>query len=184
MAKTKNVRNIGQKLMQLRKKKGFSLEELSEKTGLKIDYLQSIENSKDLPPVGDILKISRILTVDPNELFQSDEEKQKELYKKRIHDFTVRESSYFYTVLTPSAEDKHLRAFRVIIPSKSEHPRINQHEGEEFVYVLDGTVEVTVGKKKHLLKKDGTLHFDSNIPHSLKNNGRKDTILIVTLYTP
>ncbi len=185
MSKPKNSKNIGQKLSHLRKKKGISLEYLSEKTGLHFEYLQKIEEGKDLPPVGDILRISRILTVDPDELLQSEEDKLKELAKKRIQDFTVRESSYLYTVLTPKARNKHLRAFKVIIPPESEHPRINyQHEGEEFIYVLEGTVEVTVGQKKTSLKKDDSLHFDSSIRHALKNTGHKDTILIVTLYTP
>jgi quercetin dioxygenase-like cupin family protein len=185
MAEKGNIRNIGQKLLRLRNKKGISLDELSEKTGLKLDYLRKIEDGKDLPPVGDILKISRALTIDPDELLQRGDDKEKELRKKRIQDFAVRESSYLYTVLTPKAKNKHLRAFRITIPPESEHPRINyEHEGEEFIYVLEGVVEVSVGQKKHVLKRNDSLHFDSSIRHSLKNNSRHETVLIVTLYTP
>lgn len=185
MAGEKKNRSIGQKLQSLRRKRNISLEDLSEKTGLHLDYLARIEEGNELPPVGDILKISRILTVDPGDLLSSEGEDPKTLKKKRIDNFALRESSYFYKVLTPAARSSHMRAFRVTIPPKSEHPKINyQHEGEEFIYVLAGQVDVTVGQKKHRLKKDDSLHFDSGIRHSLKNNGLKETVLIVTLYTP
>lgn len=185
MSEGKKNKNIGQKLLAMRKKTGISLEYVSEKTGFTLDYLQDIESGKELPPVGDILTISRVLTVDPGELLQPDERRRQELSRKRIADFKVRESSYYYTVLTPRAKNKHLRAFRVTIPPKSEHPRVNyKHEGEEFVYVLEGGVEVTVGQKKHKLRKGDSLHFDSGIRHALRNTGKKPTVLIVTLYTP
>ncbi|MCP4131786.1 MAG: helix-turn-helix transcriptional regulator [bacterium] len=181
--KKSNQKTTGQKLAVLRKKKKISLEELSEQTGLKIDHLQKIEEGDDFAPVGDILKISRALTVNPEDLFQPGEE--KELKKKRVEDFKKREEAYQYTVLTPKGKDRHLRAFRVVIPALSDHPKINyRHEGEEFVYVLEGEVEIKVGQKKHLLKKDDALHFDASIQHSLKNPGKKETVLIVTVYTP
>jgi len=185
MAKTKASEGIGPKIGRLRKKKSISLEHLAEKTGMAVDYLARIESGEELPPVGDILRISRVLTIDPGMLLESGRGRDKSLEKKRIEDFKKRESSYFYTVLTPGAGSKHLRAFRVIIPPRSEHPRINyRHEGEEFVYVLDGELEITVGQKKHHLKQAGSIHFDSGINHALKNTGDKETVLIVTVYTP
>ncbi len=185
MAKTRTAEGIGPKIGRLRKKKNLSLEHLAEKTGLVVDYLARVEEGEELPPVGDILRISRVLTIDPGLLLDSGKDKEKSKVKKRIEDFKKRESSYFYTVLTPGAGSKHLRAFRVTIPPRSEHPRINyRHEGEEFVYVLDGEVEITVGQKKHNLKTSGSLHFDSGVNHALKNTGDKETVLIVTVYTP
>ena len=60
----------------------------------------------------------------------------------------------------------------------------HEHEGEEFVYVIHGQVEITVGKKKSRLKREGTLHFDSGVKHSLKNPGREECVLLVAVYTP
>jgi transcriptional regulator with XRE-family HTH domain len=181
----KNDRNsMGSKIALLRKKKKMTVEELSEKTGLSVAHLTEIEEGRGFAPVGDMLRIARVLTVDPGELLEkggSDREKEK----RRISDFRKREDAYRYDVLTPQAKKDHLRAFRILIPPRSEHPGVSyQHEGEEFIYVLKGTVEVTVGHTKHTLKKDETLHFDSGIRHALKNPGSGDTVLIVTLYTP
>ncbi len=176
---------IGQKLSRLRKREKISLEELSEKTGLMKSHLEKIEEGIDFAPVGDILKISRALAIDPDLLLQSRPKSAKEKERMRVEDFKRREASYLYDVLTPGAKSKHLRAFRVSIPARSEHPKIHyQHEGEEFVYVLSGEVIITVGQKTHHLKKDDSLHFNSGIKHSLRNPGKRETKLIVTVYTP
>mgnify|MGYP000845340103 CR=1 FL=1 len=182
MKKEKSQKTAGEKLAELRKKKNLSLEELADQTGLKAAYLRNVEEGKAFIPVGDLLTISRVLTVNPDELLKGDRE--KELKKKRAEDFRRREEAYNYTVLTPDGKDKHLRAFLVVIPPRSEHPSVSyQHEGEEFVYVLRGEVEVRVGQKKHHLKQDDALHFDSGIKHRLMNPGAVETVLIITIYT-
>jgi transcriptional regulator with XRE-family HTH domain len=177
--------SIGERLIRLRNKKKVSLENLSEMTGLSVTHLKKIEEGKDFAPVGDILKISRALTVSPDDILKPRESDDGDLRKERIQAFRKREEAYQYTVLTPDARNCHLRSFRVTIPPGSEHPKISyQHEGEEFVYTLKGEVDIKVGAKTHRLKKDDTLHFNSNVRHSLKNPGKTETVLIVTLYTP
>jgi quercetin dioxygenase-like cupin family protein len=169
----------------MRGKKRITLEELSDRTGLPVSRLSGIEEGVGFAPVGDILKIARALTIDPGELLQGGEDREKELEKKRIRDFKQREEAYQYEVLTPQAIKSHLRAFKVTIPARSEHPGVRyQHDGEEFVYTLKGEVEIQVGHKKYRLKKDQSLHFDSGIHHLLKNPGNTATVLIVTIYTP
>ena len=185
MRKSNDTEPLGHKLASMRKKKKISIEELSEKTGLSVAHLNKIEVGKGFAPVGDILRIARALTIDPGVLLQSGGQREKDLEKKRVREFIKREEAYQYRVLTPQARKKHLRAFRVIIPPRSEHPGVNyQHEGEEFVYTLRGEVVIQVGQKKHRLKKDQALHFNSGIRHTLKNPGKSETELIVTIFTP
>jgi quercetin dioxygenase-like cupin family protein len=59
-----------------------------------------------------------------------------------------------------------------------------QHEGEEFVYVLTGHIEVTVGDHVNDLKEGQSLHFNSGVRHKLKNVGQKKAELLVVIYTP
>jgi quercetin dioxygenase-like cupin family protein len=175
---------IGRKLARLRKRRKVSLDELSEKTGLKISHLERIEEGKDFAPVGDILKISRALTINPDELLNLQDEK-KPKKKPGEKKEQKREELYQYTLLTPDAKNKQMRAFRVSIAAKTEHPRVRyQHEGEELIYVLKGEVEVKVGQKLHKLKKDDALLFNSGVKHTLKNPGNKETLLLVTIYSP
>ena len=175
----------GIKIHALRTRRKVTMEDLSGMTGLSIAHLTEIEEGSGFAPVGDLLKIARALTVDPGELLKQGKSTEKELEKRRIQDFKKREEAYQYEVLTPQAGKDHLRAFRVVIPPRSEHPGVRyQHEGEEFVYALKGEVIIQVGQKKHRLKKDQSLHFNSGVRHTLKNPGSGVTELIVTIYTP
>ena len=183
---TLNDKNpTGIKIHSMRTRRKVTIEELSEMTGLSVSHLTEIERGTGFAPVGDMLKIARALTMDPGELLQQGTSHEQELEKQRIQDFKKREEAYQYEVLTPQAKKDHLRAFRVVIPARSEHPGVKyQHDGEEFVYALKGEVIIQVGQKKHRLKKDESLHFNSGIRHTLKNPGNSVTVLIVTIYTP
>jgi quercetin dioxygenase-like cupin family protein len=103
----------------------------------------------------------------------------------RIKAYTKRTASYAYTTLTPGAENKHLKAFRVKIDAMKDHDGVSyNHEGEEFVYVLEGTIEVVVGEHINTVAAGESLHFNSGIQHLLRNVGETDAELIVVIYNP
>ncbi len=58
------------------------------------------------------------------------------------------------------------------------------HEGEEFVYVLSGKIEVTVGEHLNILNKDESLYFNSGIRHHMRNTGQESAVLLVVIYGP
>ena len=66
-----------------------------------------------------------------------------------------------------------------------EHKGVGyQHDGEEFIYVLNGKIEISVGDHVNTLKKGESLHFNSGIKHKIKNTGKKDAELVVLVYSP
>ena len=68
---------------------------------------------------------------------------------------------------------------------KKEHEMVAyKHEGEEFMYVIEGRVEVKVGEDVRELRKGATLHFDSGMAHHLRNLSQKASKMIVVVYTP
>jgi quercetin dioxygenase-like cupin family protein len=78
-----------------------------------------------------------------------------------------------------------MKAFLVTIDPKQDHKMVDyKHEGEEFLYVLKGHVEVMVGENQNLLKKGKTLHFNSGITHKLRNVSDEEAKLLVVIYTP
>ncbi len=111
--------------------------------------------------------------------------KQKTTLEKRVKSYTERTENYAYTTLTPGAENKHLKAFKVVIDPMKDHQGTGyQHEGEEFVYLLEGVIEITVGDNINSLKKGDTLHFNSGIRHKMKNISNEKAELIVVIYGP
>lgn len=172
---------VGKKIKNARTGKKMSYETLANDTGFSIDFLKKVEAGKVTPPVGSLLQISRALEIDSGDLLKDDEDRMQD----RIKAYTKRTSSYAYTTLTPGAENKHLKAFRVKIDGMKTHEGVSyNHEGEEFVYVLDGTIEVVVGEHVNTLAAGDSLHFNSGIQHHLKNTGETDAELIVVIYNP
>lgn len=178
--RTGRLTTVGKKIKKARIEKKMTHGTLAGKTGLSIDYLKEVEAGKTTPPVGILLQISRAFEMDSGDLL-----KEEGRMQDRIAAYTKRTADYAYTTLSPGAENKHLKAFRVKIEAMKAHEGVSyKHEGEEFVYVLSGDIEVTVGEKTHPLCPGDSLHFDSGIQHLVKNTGRADAELIVVIYNP
>jgi quercetin dioxygenase-like cupin family protein len=132
--------------------------------------------------VGFLLTLAKALDVNPG-TFLSKAEKDI-IRDQRSKAFMKRTRNYSYQVLTPRAESDHLRAFMITIESRQIHKPVEyKHEGEEFIYVMEGELEVMLGGKKHHLKTDESIHFNSDIPHKLKSLSNEDTRCLVILYT-
>ncbi len=172
---------IGKKIKKVRMEKKFSLDYVANETGYSIEYLKTVESGKEMPPVGALLQIARALEIDSGFFLKE----QAANIEDRVKQYTKRTDDYAYEALTPGAENKHLKAFRVTIDPMKEHTGVGyQHEGEEFNYVLKGNVEVIVGDHVNRLGPGQSLHFNSSIKHQLKNIGEEAAELLVVIYTP
>ena len=172
---------IGSKIKKARTSKKFSLEHVANETGFSTEYLKEVEAGKSIPPVGALLQIARALEIDSGSLLKEPESK----LQTRIKAHTKRTDNYAYTTLTPGAENKHLKAFRVMIEAQQDHKGVDyHHEGEEFVYVLAGKIEVAVGEHLNIVEQGESLHFNSGIRHKLKSVSDEKAELIVVIYTP
>ncbi len=173
---------IGKRLSKMRREKKLTLKNLANETGLSTDRISQIEKGEIIPPVAVILQLSKALEIDSSILLR---EEKKLAGKQSDADYQKRTEDYTYETLTPEARHKRLKAFKISIDPKSDHKGVSyQHQGEEFVYVLKGRVEVTVGENKNTLTPGKSLHFNSSIIHKLRNTSDKKAELLVVLYTP
>lgn len=174
---------LGAMLRDHREQTGLSLEEAGEALQMSPSELGRIETGDLAPSVSFLLRAAQLFRVDPARFLARAGEVRSD--RRRAESFVKRTRNYSYRTLTPGAEEKHLRAFWVTIDPRQDHKMIEyRHEGEEFVYVFQGEVEIKVGEDLHRLKKGNSLHFDASIPHHLRNPSRNKTELIVCLYTP
>ncbi len=170
---------VGKKIKKARTGKKITLDRVANETGLSITYIKEIESGKKIPPVGTLLQISKALEIDSGFLLK-EQETSRENRKKA---YTKRTENYAYETLTPGAEHKHLKAFRVSVKPGKDHKGVGyRHEGEEFVYVLSGKVEISVGDHINTLSEGDSLHFNSGVKHSLKNIGNKKAELLAVIY--
>ena len=177
--KTAESKSLGETIRTMRKKVAVSLQSLAHKTGYDEQYLEDIEDGKVAPPVGALIQISRALAVDSAALLAEDKQRERRRsYRKRT-------KAYSYKTLNPGAADKHLWAYLITLEPKKAHERVMfKHEGEEFVYVLEGRVQLQVADEVMALKQGSSYHFNSALEHALKNLSSNQSRLLVIVYTP
>jgi len=183
MRKKLDEKSFGAKMTQLRQARQISFEQLAKTSGFSQRYLKEIEEGITIPPVSAVIQIAKALSVDSGSFLSAEEQEASQ--RRRRESFFKRTQAYSYKTLTPDAEEKHMKAFLVTIDPKQDHKMVEyRHEGEEFLYVLKGHVEVMVGENQNLLKKGETLHFNSDITHKLRNLSNEEAKLLVVIYTP
>ncbi len=178
----KSEDSFGSMIRTLREEKGFSIETLSRESGYPVEVLKDVEEGKIAPPVSLVLQLGRTFKIDIEPL-QTREE--KEASQKHIKAHKKRVASYAYRLLNQPGEEKHLRAYRVSVDPGTEHKGVDyHHEGEEFMYVLEGGVTVQVGQNITPLKRGGSIHFNSSLHHKLSNPTGQKAELLVVIYVP
>jgi electron transfer flavoprotein alpha subunit len=177
-----SAEGFGAKVCKLREDHGWSVEDLAEKTEQTPEFIERMENEEFSPPVSFLLRLAKAMNIDPGTFLHKEE---KDIIRgQRLTAFTKRTRNYSYQTLTPGAENDHLRAFMITIESKQTHKPVEyKHEGEEFIYVMEGELELILGGTYHHLKTGESIHFNSEIPHKLKSLSNRDTRCLVTLYT-
>jgi quercetin dioxygenase-like cupin family protein len=181
MPKKKDPPAIGKRIKRARLDRKVTLDTMANETGLAKDVIKQIESGTKRPSVGTLLQMSKVLQLDSDFLLKDEEEARE----KRSRAYTKRTDKYAYTPLTPGAENKHLKAFKIVVEAGTRHEGVGfQHEGEEFVHVLKGQVEVQVGDHVNVLREGDSLQFNSGIRHDLRNTADMDAQLIVVVYVP
>ena len=89
---------------------------------------------------------------------------------------------YEYEALAPQKKDRHLEPFLVTLePAETEEER-STHDGQEFIFVLKGKMEVRLGTEIHILEPGDTIYYDSTVPHLVKCYGKGTTKMLAVLY--
>jgi len=173
--------SFGYRIKQYREGRKLSTKDLAHETGYPADLLEKVEKDEITPPVALVLQLSRTLKIDVQTLDGSENKK----VSSRVKSQKKRAGSYAYTQLTKSGSDKHLGAYLVSIEPNTAHEGVEyHHEGEEFVYVLKGSLSISVGKNTSLLKRGESIHFNSALHHKLSNPSDEKAELLVVLYIP
>src|SRR4030042_619127 len=121
---------LGKRLAKLRKERNMTLQSLANETGLTTVYISQIEKAEVIPPVPVILQLSRALEIDSSILLK---EEKKQAGSKSHDDYQKRTEDYSYQNLTPEAQHKHLKAFKVFIDPRSAHKEIGRASCRERV---------------------------------------------------
>jgi transcriptional regulator with XRE-family HTH domain len=171
---------VGKRIRLAREERGLSVKELASRGGCLDEYLEWVEDGQVEPPVALLIQLARALKLDSASFLQVGDSTHR-----RLKEAAKRTEHYSYKTLTAPEADSHLMAFSVTVPPKTAHKGVGyQHEGEEFVFVLSGEVEIMVDRKTTRLSQKQSLRFNSNLDHHLSNPGERDAELLIILYLP
>jgi transcriptional regulator with XRE-family HTH domain len=176
---------LGRRVSELRSSRGYTLDRLASETGFTKGYLSKIENSKVIPPIGTLVKIAQALQTELAELLgETNPELNNGIYVVRSweRETVMRGGSSFgydYVALANKRRHKQMDPFVMVFPSTIGPEVRFEHDGEEFLFVLDGQIEFSFtleGRERQWILSPGdSLYFDSKIPHrgrSLKGESR------------
>ena len=177
---------ICRNIKRLRKKNRLTLAQLADLTGLTKGYLSRVERSEKAPPYSTLNKIARAMDVEVTQLFEENgplEDIRISIQRKNegvIIKGTSRRSGYDYKVLAGDKPGKNMEPF--IIYSPREINKMYTHEGEELIYVLEGTLEFIFGEQTYILEEGDHVYFDSRVPHAGRSIGDEIAKLFVVIY--
>ena len=177
---------IGPRIRTLRLKKKMGLVQLGEHTGLSSAMLSKIERGQLFPTLPTLLRIALVFGVGLDHFFNRTGPRIAVTRKgERLRlpipagaergRLSVREPDY------PLA-DRRMEAFLAEFPEDGPPSEPHQHGAEEFVYMLEGTLSVTVDEEVTTLAEGDAMSFDLSVPHSYRREGMGAcTALVVTV---
>ncbi len=189
-----NTNIIGEKIQALRSAKEMSVKELAERTGLAEEQINRIETNIDIPSLAPLIKIARALGVRLGTFLDDvTDESGAVICRKGKSDTSISFSNnavdarqhMCYHSLSRSKTDRHMEPFIVdILPDKNNQFNLSAHEGEEFIMVMKGTLEVNYGKNIYLLEEGDSIYYDSIVPHHVHAYRGEAAQILAVIYTP
>lgn len=183
--------NVGEKIKQLRKEKGISLQEFAELSGFSSALLSQVENHLVSPPLGTLIKISRALGVEIGHFFEDVREAPYTIVRKderrnisRVASKAGKKYGYSYESLAFDKKGRHMEPFLVTLePASVKDTHAYSHEGEEFIMVIEGRMEVQLGEHTDTLEPGDCIYYDSSIPHRVSCCDDTETKILAVIYT-
>ena len=178
---------IGPFVRKLRKERGLTMVQLAERIGFSQGYLSKVEKSKSAPSVSTLIKIAKALDVRLSHLFgESEFETSISFIKKNERTEMVRNGSAFgyrYEALAPQFFNRRMDPYILTKKSGSKSTPAFQHEGQEMLYVLEGTMEFFHGTKKFTVEAGDCVYYDAGVPHGGTASGKRDLKCLLVIFT-
>jgi len=191
----KTNRKIGERIKQIRESKNITISEISERSGLEVKQIENIEQAEGLPSLAPLIKIARVLGVRLGTFLDDNDNLGPVVSRKAQHDiksisFSTRDTSSHqhmdYYSLSNAKSGRHMEPFVIQIAPVQEGVDfvLSTHEGEEFIYCLEGIVEIKYGTETYILEEGDSIYYDSIVAHHVHAGGEQGAKILAVVYTP
>lgn len=172
------MREIGRRIREFRQRKGWTLEELSSRSGLSVSFLSQVERGLSSLSISSLQAICDALGIPITHFFAPPTENSLVLKAGKPRSrIKIEDSRVVYNLLSGPMADRLLEAFIAEFPVGYQHPLV-MHPGEEFGYVLEGRVMLRVEDEEFELAPGDSFHIFSTQPHTIYNIGKRTAKLL------
>jgi quercetin dioxygenase-like cupin family protein len=162
---------IAARMRELREISGYTVEQVASMLNVPVnEYLEYESGNQDIP-IGFLNEFANRFSVDLTELLTGNSPKltRYSLVRNGKGISVVRRAPYKYQSLAYNFINKKAEPFLVtVLPGKTASVSMNSHPGQEFNYVVKGTLMIVIDGKEFVLNKGDSLYFDSTLPHGMK----------------
>jgi quercetin dioxygenase-like cupin family protein len=167
----------------------LTLEDISSRTGIDVIALKHIESSEMAPPLGQLIKLGKALDMKMGYFISPGVDKPMTVVHKgqgqavaRYGEKKSQQYGYSYESLAPEKANRMMEPFIVtLLPTDAEE--FSAHDGQEFLFVLEGEMKVQVGDQVEFLKPGDAIYYDSSQPHLVKSATKTRARILAVLYT-
>lgn len=179
---------IGTRIRTWREERNISREQLADLADLSLSFITALEDEDLYPSIGPLQKVARALGVRLGTFMDDQVTKDPIIIRgnERTEDLTMqiakgKTASYHYHSLGKGKSDRNIEPFLIEIAPEVDDST-SSHQGEEFMFVLEGTLRVVYGKQEYLLKPGDSVYYNSIVPHYVGAQGGVTKILAVIYY--
>ncbi len=176
-----SYKEIAPRLVGLRDSLDITINEMSEILQIDAETVALYESAKVEIPVGYLLQVSKTFSMDLMALISGDESRLRNysIVKKGLGLNVDRRESYDYQSLASRFTGRKMEPFYIKVPPK-ERADMKQvaHKGQEFIYMLEGRLEILLNDEYHILEVGDSLYFNSKTPHAIRGLDNKEAHFI------
>jgi len=180
--------NLGDRIRKAREMRGLTLQDLSSRTGISVETLGRVESSEMIPPLGELIKLGKAVEMKMGYFISPGVEKPMTVVRSHSRPLISRygkrrmeQYGYFYESLAPEKANRFMEPFLItMVPTDVEE--LSSHDGQEFLFVLEGEMRAQVGDQVEILRPGDAVYYDSSYPHLVKCVGDKPAKILAVLY--
>ncbi len=179
---------IGKRIKAFRVQKRVTLEQLAQQTGFTKGYLSKVEKSKKSPPVSTLGIIARALGVTISALLGEEAPRTSFcLVRKDERPLIARDGTafgYSYEAMAYKYPNKTMEPFLLTLPVKPKKRTVYQHEGEEILFVIRGTMKFLHDNNEYIVREGDCVYFDASLPHFGESVGPEEVKCFMVICNP
>ena len=180
--------SLGARIREAREMRELTLEDLSSRTGISIETLERVESGQATPPLGALVRVGKALEMQMGYFISGASDQPICVVRAESRPKVARRTQkaaeqygYVYESLAPEKANRLMEPFLVTM-NPTKFGELSNHDGQEFIFVLEGEISVRVEEKVEVLRAGDSVYYDSSHPHLVKCHGEEPAKILAMIY--